>query len=40
MFSYKPKRPEAQIAELQFNLKNFDYIPLLAAVTTRAYESK
>ena len=40
MFSYKPKRPEAPIAELQFNLKNFDYVPLLGAVTTRAYESK
>jgi hypothetical protein len=38
LFSYKPKRPETRIAELQFNLKNFDYVPLLAAITTRTYE--
>jgi len=38
IFSYKPKRPATRIAELQFNLKNYDYVPLLAALTIRSYE--
>ncbi len=38
LFSYRPKKPARRINELQFSLKNFDYVPLLAAITVKAYE--
>lgn len=38
LFSYRPRRPEKKITELQFNLKDPDYVPLLAAITVRTYE--
>ncbi|MEW5979652.1 MAG: glycoside hydrolase family 2 TIM barrel-domain containing protein [Acidobacteriota bacterium] len=38
LFSYRPKRPGTPIQELRFSLKNFDYVPLLAGITSRRYE--
>ena len=38
LFSYRPKKPSKKISDLQFNLKNSGYVPLLAAVTVRVYE--
>ena len=38
LFSYRPRRSEKKIWELQFNLKDTDYVPLLAAITVRTYE--
>jgi hypothetical protein len=38
LFAYRPRRPSQKIAELRFELNNFDYVPLLAGLTVKAYE--
>jgi len=38
LFSCRPKQPAKQIREIDFNLKNLDYVPLLAGLTLRAYD--
>jgi hypothetical protein len=35
LFSYHPKRPTERIAYVDFQLKNTDYVPVLAAVTIK-----
>jgi hypothetical protein len=39
LFTYRPQQASKQIREIEFNLKNFDYVPLLAAVTVRTYDA-
>ena len=38
LFSCRPKQPAKPIRELEFNLKNLDYVPLLAGLTLRTYD--
>lgn len=38
LFSYRPRRPECKLEAIEFSLKNFDYVPLLAAITVRLFE--
>jgi hypothetical protein len=38
LFSYRPKQPAKQIREIEFSLKNLDYVPLLAGLTLRTYD--
>jgi beta-glucuronidase len=38
LFSYRPRRPGEKISYIDFNLKNHDYVPMLAGVTLQEYE--
>jgi hypothetical protein len=35
LFSYRPKSPKKRIAYIDFNLKNSDYVPILAGITLK-----
>ena len=37
LFSYRPEKPETTIDYVEFHLKNFDYIPILTAITALRY---
>ncbi len=38
LFPYRPRQAAKKITELEFNLKNYDYVPLLTALTVKVYE--
>jgi hypothetical protein len=38
LFTYRPQRPSQPLREIEFNLKNFDYVPILAGLTVRPYD--